>query len=169
MGSWRALDDYTPFARTLVEYMWRQRPPLLPNQFADRAGVRKQALSTWLNGTTVPAPLVVVRLARTMGLPVRQLLVAADYATEADPLLDIADAWAYVRAQVEQAVEQGVAHVEQAAVEAAAGPAEAADGAADEGTAPAAAAATRGDVLALLDQLQERARAGRPSRASTLG
>ena len=28
MAKWRALNDYSPFARLLVEYMWEQRPPL---------------------------------------------------------------------------------------------------------------------------------------------
>src|SRR5690348_6886335 len=36
MAKWRPLDDYSPIARLLVEYMWEQRPPLLPNQFAQR-------------------------------------------------------------------------------------------------------------------------------------
>jgi transcriptional regulator with XRE-family HTH domain len=103
MAKWRALDAYSPFARALVDYMWTQRPPLLPNQFADRMGVRKQALSTWLNSDAVPAPPVVVRLARGMGLPVHQLMTAAGYASADDPLLDAADAWAYVRGEVEQA------------------------------------------------------------------
>ena len=103
MAKWRALDEYTPFARTLVEYMWSQRPPLLPNQFADRMNVRKQALSTWLNSDAVPAPPVVVRLARGMGRPIRQLMTAAGYAPADDPLLDAADAWAYVRGEVERA------------------------------------------------------------------
>jgi transcriptional regulator with XRE-family HTH domain len=85
-----------------VECMWQQRPPLLPNQFADRMGVRKQALSTWLNSDAVPAPPVVVRLARGMGRPVRELMTAAGYAPADDPLLDAADAWAYVRGEVEQ-------------------------------------------------------------------
>jgi hypothetical protein len=84
--------------------MWEQRPPLLPNQFADRLGVRKQALSTWLNSDAVPAPPVIVRLVRGMGCPVRELLTAAGYAPQDDPLLDVADAWAYVRGEVEHAL-----------------------------------------------------------------
>ena len=104
MAKWRTLQEYTPFARTLVEYMWEQRPPLLPNQFAERMGVRKQALSTWLNSDAVPAPPVVVRLARGMGRPVRELMTAAGYAPAHDPLLDVTDAWAYVRSAVERVV-----------------------------------------------------------------
>jgi hypothetical protein len=104
MAKWRTLQEYTPFARTLVEYMWEQRPPLLPNQFAERMDVRKQALSTWLNSDAVPAPAVVVGLARGMGRPVRELMTAAGYAPAHDPLLDVADAWAYVRSAVERAL-----------------------------------------------------------------
>jgi transcriptional regulator with XRE-family HTH domain len=102
MAKWRALTDYTPFARLLVEHMWSARPPLLPNQFAEQMGVRKQALSTWLNSDAVPAPQVVVRLARGMNRPVRELMTAAGYASENDPLLDKADAWAYVRGEAER-------------------------------------------------------------------
>jgi hypothetical protein len=105
MAKWRALEEYTPFAQLLVEYMWEQRPPLLPNQFADRMSVRKQALSTWLNSDAVPAPPVVMRLARGMGQPVRELLTAAGYAPADDPLLDRVDAWTYVRGVVERALE----------------------------------------------------------------
>ena len=43
-------------------------------------GVRKQALSTWLNSDAVPAPQVVVRLARGMGRPVREVMTAAGFA-----------------------------------------------------------------------------------------
>jgi transcriptional regulator with XRE-family HTH domain len=104
MARWRGLEEYTPFARTLVEYMWEQRPPLVPNQFAERLGVRKQALSTWLNSDAVPTPPVVVRLARGMGHPVRDLMTAAGYAPADDPLLDVVDAWAYVCGEVERAL-----------------------------------------------------------------
>ena len=103
MAKWRKLEEYTPFARTLVEYMWEQRPPLVPNQFAERMGVRKQALSTWLNSDAVPAPPIVVRLAREMEIPVSQLFAVAGYAPSDDPLLDRQEAWAYVRAQIEAA------------------------------------------------------------------
>jgi hypothetical protein len=98
------LEEYTPFARLLVEYMWEQRPPLLPNQFAERMSVRKQALSTWLNSDAVPAPPVVVRLARGMGRPVHELMTAAGFAPGDDPLFDTTDAWAYVLDQVQRAL-----------------------------------------------------------------
>ncbi len=104
MAKWRALEEYTPFARLLVEYMWEQRPPLLPNQFALRMGVRKQALSTWLNSDAVPAPQAVVHLARSMGRPVRQLMTAAGFAPADDPLLDTTDAWVYVLDEAQRAL-----------------------------------------------------------------
>jgi transcriptional regulator with XRE-family HTH domain len=104
MAKWRSLAEYTPFAQLLVEYMWEQRPPLLPNQFAERMGVRKQALSTWLNTDAVPAPQVVVRLARGMGRPVRELMTAAGFAPADDPLLDITDAWEYVLHEIQRAL-----------------------------------------------------------------
>jgi len=96
MAHWRPLDAYTPFGQALVEYMWAQRPPLLPAQFAARMGVRKQALSSWLSSDATPPPRVVVQLARAMGLPVADLLIAAGHATEEDPLFDTDGAWALV-------------------------------------------------------------------------
>lgn len=74
--------------------------------------------------------------------------------TEDDPLLDVADAWAYVRDNVEQAVKQ----------------ADAAEGVArEEGSAlgPATCeAGAREALLTLLCHLQERALARAPSRAT---
>jgi len=101
MARWRALDDYSPFSRLLVEYMWEQRPPLLPNQFAQQMGVRKQQVSTWLNSDATPAPEVLVRLARGMGRPVSEMFIAAGYATADDPLLDIEETWTHVLAELQ--------------------------------------------------------------------
>ena len=101
MAKWRPLDDYSPFARLLVEYMWEQRPPLLPNQFAQRMGVRKQQISLWLNSDTTPSAPVLVRLARGMGRPVSELFIAAGCASRDDPLLDAEESWTHVLAEVQ--------------------------------------------------------------------
>jgi len=101
MAKWRALNDYSPFARLLVEYMWEQRPPLLPNQFAQRMGVRKQQVSSWLNSDASPAPSLLVRLARGMARPVSELFIAAGYASSSDPLFDIEETWTHVMAEVQ--------------------------------------------------------------------
>ena len=101
MAKWRPLDDYSPFARLLVEYMWGQRPPLLPNQFAQRMGVRKQQISLWLNSDATPSASVLVRLARGMGHPVSELFIAAGYATSDDPLLDIEESWVHMLSEVQ--------------------------------------------------------------------
>lgn len=105
MARWRPFEDYSPFARILVQYMWEQRPPLLPNQFAHRMGVRKQQVSTWLNTDATPAPSVLVRLARGMGRPVSELFIAAEYATADDPLFDVEDAWTHILARIQEAPE----------------------------------------------------------------
>lgn len=105
MAKWRSLDDYSPFARRLVEYMWEQRPPLLPNQFAQRMGIRKQQISAWLNSDTTPPAPVLVRLARGMGHPVSELFIAAGYASKDDPLLDSEESWAHVLAEVQSTPE----------------------------------------------------------------
>lgn len=101
MAKWRSLADYSPIARLLVEYMWEQRPPLLPNQFAQRMGVRKQQVSNWLNSDASPSPSVIVRLARAMGRPVSELFIAAGYATRDDPLFDIEETWSHVLSEVQ--------------------------------------------------------------------
>ena len=155
MAKWRALQEYTPFARLLVEYMWEQRPPLVPNQFAERMGVRKQALSTWLNSDAVPAPPVVVRLARGMGRPVRELITAAGFAPADDPLLDTADAWVYVLAEVESAL--GVDGEEMAELEAGHSAAQAdAPPTLANATMALPAPETRAALLVLLRQLHAR-------------
>jgi transcriptional regulator with XRE-family HTH domain len=105
MAKWRPLDDYSPFARLLVEYMWGQRPPLLPNQFAQRMGVRKQQISLWLNSDATPSASVLVRLARGMGHPVSELFIAAGYASPNDPLFDIEESWAHILTEVQSTPE----------------------------------------------------------------
>lgn len=105
MARWRALEDYSPFARLLVEYMWEQRPPLLPNQFAQRMGVRKQQVSSWLNSDAAPSPSALVRLARGMRRPVSEMFIAAGYASAIDPLFDIEETWAHVLSQVQSTPE----------------------------------------------------------------
>lgn len=101
MAKWRPLDDYSPIARLLVEYMWEQRPPLLPNQFAQRMGVRKQQISLWLNSDASPSASVLVRLARGMGHPVSELFIAAGYASTDDPLFDVEESWTHVLTEVQ--------------------------------------------------------------------
>lgn len=107
MATWRALDQYAPFAQILVRYMWEARPPLNPNQLATRAGLRRQILSQWLNVPATaelhPDPVAVVKVARAMDVPVADLLVAAGHATKTDPLLDRSGAWAYVLQRIEAA------------------------------------------------------------------
>lgn len=105
MAKWRPLGDYSPFARLLVEYMWEQRPPLLPNQFAQRMGVRKQQISFWLNSDATPSASVLVRLARGMGRPVSELFIAAGYASTDDPLFDIEEAWSHVLTEIQSTPE----------------------------------------------------------------
>jgi transcriptional regulator with XRE-family HTH domain len=85
--------------------MWEQRPPLLPNQFAQRMGVRKQQISLWLNSDATPPAPVLVRLARGMGRPVSEMFIAAGYASKDDPLLDSEESWAHVLMEIQSAPE----------------------------------------------------------------
>jgi transcriptional regulator with XRE-family HTH domain len=106
MARWKSLEEYSPVARLLVEYMWEQRPPLLPSQFAAQMGVPKQLVSSWLTSQVLPTPGVLLHLARRMNQPVSRLLVAAGYATSEDPLMDIPGAWSYVLLCIEQYQDQ---------------------------------------------------------------
>jgi hypothetical protein len=107
MTQWRDLDAYSPFARVIVEFMWAARPPLQPAQFAARVGVRRQRVATWLSTDAVPPAPVVMELARGMGMPVRELLVAAGHATADDPLLDREDAWELVTSALARYLTEG--------------------------------------------------------------
>jgi transcriptional regulator with XRE-family HTH domain len=97
MAHWKDITDYTPFARLIVEYMWEQRPPLLPSQFAAQMGIPKQVISKWLNGQAEPDPRHLLHMAERMHIPVQRLFLAAGYTTPEHPLLSRADAWAEVR------------------------------------------------------------------------
>ena len=109
MARWRALEEYTPVARLMVDYMWEQRPPLLPSQFAARMGLPKQLVSSWLSGQATPSPTALLHLARRMEQPVSRLLIAAGYTRETDPLLDIPEAWTHVLNALRLRREQGAA------------------------------------------------------------
>ena len=100
MAHWKDLDGYTPFARLIVEYMWEQRPPLLPSQFAVQMDIPKQVISKWLNAQAGPDPRHLLQLAARMPMSVQRLFLAAGYTTPEFPLLSRADAWAEVRQTV---------------------------------------------------------------------
>ena len=104
MARWRSLDDYSPFARLLVEYMWTQRPPLLPAGFADRMGISKQVVSKWLNTPSSPDADLVIQIARRMPMPVSMLFAAAGFTTPDYPIFDIAEAWAFVQSRVQESM-----------------------------------------------------------------
>jgi hypothetical protein len=42
--AWRPLEEYPPFMRPLVRYMWEHRPPFNPSQFAARRRAAPAAL-----------------------------------------------------------------------------------------------------------------------------
>jgi len=109
MSQWRDLDAYSPFARVLVTYMWDQYPSLSPTAFASLVGIRRQRLSTWLTTDAVPPPHMVMQVARHMGMPARELLIAAGHATSDDPLFDQTDAWEFVTSVVRRYLEQASA------------------------------------------------------------
>ena len=96
MARWRPLEDYTPLAQILVRFMWEERPPLLPAQFADNVRVSRQTLSRVLNQGALPDPAALLRMARLIGVPAQQLFLAAGYTTEDDPIYTQEEAWAMV-------------------------------------------------------------------------
>ena len=101
MARWRPLEDYSPLAQLMVHYMWEQRPPLLPAQFADKVQVSRQAISRILNQDVNPEPAVLLRIARVLQMPTQQLFHLAGYTTDADPLYTFLEAWQMVSATVQ--------------------------------------------------------------------
>lgn len=105
MAHWKELGEYTPFARLIVEYMWEQRPPLLPSQFAAQMDIPKQVISKWLNAQAEPDPRHLLQLAARMPMSVQRLFLAAGYTTPDFPLLSMHDAWEFVRQAIMDATE----------------------------------------------------------------
>jgi hypothetical protein len=119
MGRWRPLASYAPFARVLVAYMWEARPPLNPNQLAQRAGIRRQLLSSCLNSRAdariAPEPTVVRRLARVLGRPTSELLSLAGHGDAEDPFLDRVEAVDFALAELGRLDASGEASLEDLA------------------------------------------------------
>ena len=112
MARWRPIEDYSPLAQVLVHYMWEQRPPLLPAQFADKVMVSRQAISRILNQDANPEPAVLLRIARVLHIPTQHLFQLAGYTTDADPLYRYTEAWNMVRIAIQQA--EGLSEEERA-------------------------------------------------------
>ena len=102
---WKQLNDYSPFARILVEYMWEQRPPLLPAGFAERMGVSKQIVSKWLNAPGAPEADLVIQVARRMPMPVQILFDAAGFTPPEYPLYSIPEAWEFILNRVQESTQ----------------------------------------------------------------
>lgn len=100
MARWRPFEDYSPLAQLLVHYMWEQRPPLLPAQFADKVGISRQTISRILNQDTAPEPAALLRMARILAVPSQTLFMAAGYTTEADPIYTGEEAWELVKQSI---------------------------------------------------------------------
>jgi transcriptional regulator with XRE-family HTH domain len=105
MARWKDGQEYTPFAMILVEYMWAERPPLLPSQFAARVGVPKQVISKWLNAQAVPDITQMARIAARVPISLQQMCLAAGITTADAPILSVQDAWEYLIARVRAAKE----------------------------------------------------------------
>ena len=103
MARWRPLEDYSPLAQLLVHYMWEQRPPLLPAQFADKVMVSRQAIARILTQDANPEPAVLLRIARVLDIPTQRLFQLAGYTTNTDPIYRYMEAWDMVRRTIQQA------------------------------------------------------------------
>jgi len=103
MSTWRPFDDYSPLAQRIVAYLWEQRPPLNPSQFATAIGVSRQTINRILNHDTVPEPPVLYRIARQLSAPLQEIYLLVGYSTPDDPILTRSDAWADLLKQIEQA------------------------------------------------------------------
>ncbi len=113
MARWKDGKEYTPFAIILVEYMWAERPPLLPSQFAARVRLPKQVISKWLNAQASPDVAQMAQIAARVPISLRQMCLAAGVTTEETPILSARDAWDLVTAQVRAA--DGISEAERVA------------------------------------------------------
>lgn len=105
---WKAIEQYVPWLRTLVRFMWQHQPaPMQPAEFAAAAGIPRQMLSRWLAANPdvelAPDPTAIRGAARAMGMPTSHLMALVGYGSAADPFLDREEAWIWVRTALEQA------------------------------------------------------------------
>lgn len=76
--NWKPAEELTAFARMIREgYMWQQTPPMSMTDFAEFAGVSRQAVFGWLNHRVLPKRDSVIAVAKVTGLDVDELLRAA--------------------------------------------------------------------------------------------
>jgi hypothetical protein len=99
---WKAIDQYVPWMRALVRFMWQHTPaPMQPAEFAAAAGIPRQMLSRWLAAgpdvELAPDPTAIRGAARAMGMPTSQLMTLVGYGSDTDPFLDRDEAWIWVR------------------------------------------------------------------------
>jgi transcriptional regulator with XRE-family HTH domain len=74
---WPSLAQCTPLGTLLVEWMWRQRPPTPVALLANRMGVDRSTLFSWLTTDRQPQPLQLLLLAQVTELPLEDLATAA--------------------------------------------------------------------------------------------
>jgi transcriptional regulator with XRE-family HTH domain len=74
---WPPLEQCTPLGMLLVEWMWAQRPPTPVALLANRLGVDRSTLVSWLTTDRQPQPLQLLLLAQVTELPLADLAAAA--------------------------------------------------------------------------------------------
>src|SRR5690348_18252270 len=68
------------FGRLVQDYMWtKRRPPISVTRFAREAGVNQQTVWNWINMGARPSLKLLVQVHQRMGMPLADLLGAADY------------------------------------------------------------------------------------------
>lgn len=76
----KSLDAYSPFARLLVSWGWKQEPPLrTPSEFARRLGIHRQTMWQWLARGVRPQAEMLPQVASKTGIPLADLYAAAGY------------------------------------------------------------------------------------------
>lgn len=76
--NWKPVEELTPFARMIREgFMWQRTPPMSMTDFAEFAGVSRQAVFGWLNHRVQPKRDSVKAVSKATGLDLDDLLRAA--------------------------------------------------------------------------------------------
>lgn len=73
------LADLTPFAQTIRDWMWSQRPPMTVAGFAAHIGVPKTTVWGWFRGGRLPIPTTLDRVAARTSLPIGELYDLCGY------------------------------------------------------------------------------------------
>jgi transcriptional regulator with XRE-family HTH domain len=76
-SQWKSLEEMTPFARLLWDYMWAQGPAFTMAILARKIGVSQQSVADWFYKDSIPKPKTLEAVAEATHIPLDELYRAA--------------------------------------------------------------------------------------------